>query len=170
MIDGRFFFKFYICCPADWQYIAVNQCYWIQFLGWEDISSISLHWDTPCPTIRHVRWLCSTPQPSVLLEMAQYYTSWYIYPRSIWVCHCLWPQKRVIVSLKMTGTSFGNILPCSKTPYPLSMFLLIWFMLIEEPTWSITIRPSLTFFVSRHHIRQNLCMTNATLDKRSRNV
>jgi hypothetical protein len=79
--------------------------------------------------------------------------------------------KCMIVSLKITGTSFGNILPCSRTPYPPLTFLLIWFMLIKEPTWSITIRPSsLTSFILRHHKCQNLCMTKVTLDKRSRDV
>ena len=42
--------------------------------------------------------------------------------------------KCVIVSLKMTGMPFGNTLLCFKTPYPLSMFLRIQFMLIKEPT------------------------------------
>ncbi len=45
-LDGQFLFKFYICHPADWQYNAVNQCYWIQFHGWEDITHPSLSTET----------------------------------------------------------------------------------------------------------------------------
>jgi hypothetical protein len=29
--DGRFLVKFYICHPADSQYNAVNQCFWLQY-------------------------------------------------------------------------------------------------------------------------------------------
>ena len=36
-LDGRFLFEFYICHPTDWRYNAVNQHYWIQFHGCEDI-------------------------------------------------------------------------------------------------------------------------------------
>jgi hypothetical protein len=28
-LDGRFLFEFYICHPADWQYNAINQRYWL---------------------------------------------------------------------------------------------------------------------------------------------
>jgi hypothetical protein len=45
-LDGGFFFEFYICHPADWRYNAVNQCYWIQFHGREDIIHPSLSTDT----------------------------------------------------------------------------------------------------------------------------
>ncbi len=37
MLDSRFLFKFYICHPSDWHYNAVNQCYWIQYHGQNDI-------------------------------------------------------------------------------------------------------------------------------------
>ena len=69
---------------------------------------------------------------------------------------------------RRTGTSFGSILPCSKTPYLPSTFLHIRFTLIEELMWCITIRPSQTFFVSMHHKRLSRNKTLATLDKRSR--
>jgi hypothetical protein len=45
-LDGRFLFDFYICHPADWRYNAVNQRYWIQFHGREDILHPSLTTDT----------------------------------------------------------------------------------------------------------------------------
>ena len=45
-LDGRFLFEFYICHPADWRYNAVNQRYWIQFHGREDILHPSLSTDT----------------------------------------------------------------------------------------------------------------------------
>ena len=45
-LDGRFLFEFYICHPANWRYNAVNQCYWIQFHGCEDILHPSLTTDT----------------------------------------------------------------------------------------------------------------------------
>jgi len=41
-LDGRFLFDFYICHPANWRYNAVNQHYWIQFHGQEDIIHPSL--------------------------------------------------------------------------------------------------------------------------------
>jgi len=45
-LDGRFLFDFYICHPANWRYNAVNQRYWIQFHGREDILNPSLTKDT----------------------------------------------------------------------------------------------------------------------------
>jgi hypothetical protein len=45
-LDGRSLFEFYICHPADWRYNAVNQRYWIQFPGWEDITHPSLSTET----------------------------------------------------------------------------------------------------------------------------
>jgi hypothetical protein len=45
-LDCWFLFKFYICHPADWQYNAVNQRYWIQFHGREDITHPSLSTET----------------------------------------------------------------------------------------------------------------------------
>ena len=41
-LDGWFLFEFYICHPADWRYNAVNQRYWIQFHGHEDIHHPTL--------------------------------------------------------------------------------------------------------------------------------
>jgi hypothetical protein len=37
MLDSHFLFEFYICDPANWHYNTVNQRYWIQFHGCEDI-------------------------------------------------------------------------------------------------------------------------------------
>ena len=37
MLDSRFLFEFYICHPSDWRYNAVNQRYWIQYHGQNDI-------------------------------------------------------------------------------------------------------------------------------------
>jgi hypothetical protein len=45
-LDGQFLFEFYICHPADWCYNAVNQDYWLQFHGCEDIAHPSLSTDT----------------------------------------------------------------------------------------------------------------------------
>ena len=45
-LDGRFLFDFYICHPANWRYNAVNQHYWIQFHGREDIIHPSLTTET----------------------------------------------------------------------------------------------------------------------------
>ena len=53
------------------------------------------------------------------------------------------------------------------TPYQLSTFQLTRFTLIETLRWHITIKPSQTYFVSKHRKRPTLCRTNATLDKRS---
>jgi hypothetical protein len=42
--DGRFLFEFYICHPADWQYNAINQRYWLQLHSMHDLAS-------PCSTM-----------------------------------------------------------------------------------------------------------------------
>ncbi len=51
-LDGWFLFEFYICNPADWPYNAVNQRYWIQCHGWEDITHPTLSTKTHlvCPS------------------------------------------------------------------------------------------------------------------------
>jgi hypothetical protein len=51
-LDGRFLFDFYICHPSDWRYNAVNQRYWIQYHGREDIACPGLSMDTHliCPS------------------------------------------------------------------------------------------------------------------------
>jgi hypothetical protein len=51
-LDGRFLFEFYICHPSDWHYNAVNQLYWIQFHGQEDMMCPDLSMDTHliCPS------------------------------------------------------------------------------------------------------------------------
>ena len=36
-LDGRFLFEFYICHPADWRNKAVNQRYWLQLHGVDDL-------------------------------------------------------------------------------------------------------------------------------------
>jgi hypothetical protein len=36
-LDGRFLFEFYICHPADWHDNAVNQRYWLQLHGVDDL-------------------------------------------------------------------------------------------------------------------------------------
>ena len=46
MLDGRFLFEFYICHPSDWRYNAVNQCYWIQYHGQNDIVCPNLSSET----------------------------------------------------------------------------------------------------------------------------
>ena len=45
-LDVRFLFEFYICHPVDWHYSPVNQRYWIQFHGREDILHLLLTTDT----------------------------------------------------------------------------------------------------------------------------
>jgi hypothetical protein len=45
-LNGRFLFDFYICHPSDWHYNAVNQRYWIQYHGREDIACPGLSTDT----------------------------------------------------------------------------------------------------------------------------
>jgi hypothetical protein len=51
-LDGWFLFEFYICHPEDWRYNAVNQCYCIQYHGWEDITHPTLSTETHlvCPS------------------------------------------------------------------------------------------------------------------------
>ncbi len=47
------------------------------------------------------------------------------------------------------------------TPYQLSTFQLIRFTLIEALKWHITIKPSQTYFVSKHRKLPTLCRTSA---------
>ncbi len=51
-LDGWFLFEFYICHPADWRYNAVNQRYWIQYHGQEDITHPTFSTETHlvCPS------------------------------------------------------------------------------------------------------------------------
>ncbi len=51
-LEGRFLFEFYICHPENWQYNAVNQCYWIQYHGREGIKHPTLSTKTHlvCPS------------------------------------------------------------------------------------------------------------------------
>ena len=46
MLDGRFLFEFYIWHLTDWHYNAVNQRYWIQYHGREDIVCLYLSSET----------------------------------------------------------------------------------------------------------------------------
>jgi hypothetical protein len=39
ILDGRFLFNFYICHPADWQYNAINQRYWLQLHSISNLAS-----------------------------------------------------------------------------------------------------------------------------------
>ncbi len=41
--DGRYLFEFYICHPSDWHYNAINQCYWLQYHGLNEVA-------TPAPS------------------------------------------------------------------------------------------------------------------------
>ena len=68
----------------------------------------------------------------------------------------------------MIGTSSASINRCFKTPYRLSTFPHIRSTLIEAPTWHITIKPSQTPFVSKHHKRPTLRRTHYTRNKRIR--
>ncbi len=37
--DGRYLFKFYICHPSDWHYNAINQCFWLQYHGLDEVAT-----------------------------------------------------------------------------------------------------------------------------------
>ena len=97
--------------------------------------------------------------------------------------HILIPSSTVFLNLlpwengksgtsyaRMIGTSFGSKFPCSQTPYPHLTFQFIRFTLIKALTWHITIKPSQTSFVLKHHKCSPLQRTYATLDKRSRAI
>ena len=45
-LDGRFLFEFYICHPADWRDNAVNQRYWLQLHGLDDLPYPHQAFDT----------------------------------------------------------------------------------------------------------------------------
>jgi len=45
-LDGRFLFDFFICHPSDWRYNAVNQRYWLQYHGREDLACPDSSTDT----------------------------------------------------------------------------------------------------------------------------
>ncbi len=36
--DGRYLFEFYICHPSDWRYNAINQRYWLQYHGIDEVA------------------------------------------------------------------------------------------------------------------------------------
>jgi hypothetical protein len=136
-LDGQFLFKFYICHPADWQYNAVNQRYWFQFHGWEDITHPSLSTETHL--VQPSDTFDDYAQRHNLLSFWKWLNIAHldIYTRGPFEFAAICGRKtnnRISQDDWVTGTSFGNMLPCSKTPYPLSTFLLILFMLIENPT------------------------------------
>jgi len=37
--DGRYLFEFYICHPSDWHCNAINQRYWLQYHGLDDVAT-----------------------------------------------------------------------------------------------------------------------------------
>jgi len=45
-MDGRYLFDFYICHPSDWRYNAINQRYWLQYHGIDDVATPTLSTDT----------------------------------------------------------------------------------------------------------------------------
>jgi hypothetical protein len=66
MLDGRFLFEFYICHPSDWHYNAVNQRYWVQYHGQNDIMcpDLSLETHLICPSDTSVDYaLCHNLLP-----------------------------------------------------------------------------------------------------------
>jgi hypothetical protein len=44
--DGWYLFEFYICHPSDWRYNAINQRYWLQYHGINDVVTPALSTDT----------------------------------------------------------------------------------------------------------------------------
>ena len=53
MQDGRYLFDFYICHPSDWHYNAINQRYWLQYHGLEEVATPSPSTDAHliCPSV-----------------------------------------------------------------------------------------------------------------------
>jgi hypothetical protein len=39
--DGWYLFDFYICHPSDWRYNTINQCYWLQYHGLDEVATPS---------------------------------------------------------------------------------------------------------------------------------
>jgi hypothetical protein len=39
--DGRYLFDFYICHPSDWRYNTINQRYWLQYHGLDEVATPS---------------------------------------------------------------------------------------------------------------------------------
>jgi hypothetical protein len=50
--DGRYLFEFYICHPSDWQYNSINQHYWLQYCGIDEVAMPTASTDTHliCPS------------------------------------------------------------------------------------------------------------------------
>jgi hypothetical protein len=76
-------------------------------------------------------------------------------------------KKLAILFLRMTGTSFVDILQCSRTQSPASRSLHIRYTWIAEHMWLITRKLIAIFFILRHHKHPKMQAINATLDKRS---
>jgi hypothetical protein len=133
-LDGRFLFEFHICHPADWCYNAVNQHYWIQFHGCEDILHPSLTPDTHlvCPS-KH-RMIMQSAITSCLFGNGSTLHTLIHISMVLMNLLLLEAAKAETSYAKRIGTSFGSIPLCSKTPYPPSMFQLIRFTLIEALT------------------------------------
>jgi hypothetical protein len=46
MQDGWYLLEFYICHPSNWRYNAINQCYWLQYHGIDDVTMPTASTDT----------------------------------------------------------------------------------------------------------------------------
>jgi hypothetical protein len=44
--DSWYLFEFYICHPSDWWYNAINQCYWLQYHGIDEVAMPTASTDT----------------------------------------------------------------------------------------------------------------------------
>jgi hypothetical protein len=124
-LGGRFLFEFYICHPADWRYNTVNQRYWIQFHGREDmlhpLLTTETHLIRPCDTLDdHAK--CHN-----LLPFGNGSTLHTLTPISTVFSNLLPLEaaKAETAYAKRIGTSFGSTPLCSKTPYLPSTFQLI---------------------------------------------
>ncbi len=81
--------------------------------------------------------------------------------------HLFEDKKLAIMFLRMTGTSFIDILQCSRTQSPASLSLHIWYTWIAEHMWPITMKLIAIFFISRYHKHPKMQAIDATLDNRS---
>jgi hypothetical protein len=166
-LDGRFFFKFHICHPADWNYNVINQQYWLQL---HSISNLAFPRST---TKTHLVQLTDTSDSYATHHKLIPFRKWPIYV--IWTGistgHFMLPPFMVakpgIVLPRLTGMFFIAINGCSITQFQASTFWHIQYILISAHTWCSTMKRPVNFFLSNSLKHLKLRTSTAALDKRS---
>ena len=168
MLDRGFLFEFSICHPSDWHYNAVNQRYWIQYHGQNDILCPDLSLET------HPIRPSETSVDYALRHKLLPFRKWLNITHSDTFIHgpFEFASVRGQKTCDFISQDDWNVLLwhvwCFRIQSHALTFLHIRYTWIVERMWLIMIRLTATIFVSKLlHIRLKVLAINVTLDKRS---